>query len=137
MYNSWAACQVEGAYIYLDCQGNRICLSIPAGDVPKGSILLGSSPGRGFQYVEPQAAVSLNNELAAARGEMYAAEEEVLWKVSGAVMEVVDSLQISLDMVSSASAIMTPLFTIRLHGNQVRSRSSRWLLDLCSLPLKS
>ena len=76
-----------------------MCLAIPAGDSIRGAILLGTSPGRGSQYVEPQAAVSLNNELAAARGEAYAAEEEVLWKISGVVMEVVDSLQISLDMV--------------------------------------
>jgi len=45
--------------------------------------MLGSSPGGGLMYVEPPAAVSLNNELAAARGECYSAEEEVLWDLTG------------------------------------------------------
>jgi len=47
------------------------------------SLMLGSSPGGGLMYVEPPAAVSLNNELAAARGECYSAEEEVLWDLTG------------------------------------------------------
>lgn len=50
-------------------------------------------------YIEPTAAVPLNNDLAAARGEAYAAEESVLWRLTGSVMEVLDSLQHNLDLV--------------------------------------
>lgn len=49
--------------------------------------------GGGLMYVEPPAAVSLNNELAAARGECYGAEEEVLWDLTGQMMGVLDELQ--------------------------------------------
>ena len=81
-------------------QGHRLCLAVPGdGAAPKG-MLLGSSPGGSILYVEPPAAVPLNNELAAARGEAYAAEEAVLWRVTGLVMQHVDSLQHALDTVS-------------------------------------
>ena len=81
-------------------QGHRLCLAVPGeGNAPKG-MLLGSSPGGGILYVEPPAAAPLNNELAAARGESYAAEEAILWRVTGVVMQHVDSLQHALDTVS-------------------------------------
>ena len=50
-------------------QGGRLCIAIPvSADGPPKGILLGSSAG--VLYVEPPAAVSLNNDLAAARGEV-------------------------------------------------------------------
>lgn len=51
------------------------------------------------RYIEPPAAVPINNELAAARGEMYAAEEAVLWRLTGRVVEAVDEIQGTLDKV--------------------------------------
>lgn len=80
-------------------QGNRLCLAVPGGETPPRGVLLGKSTGGGIQYVEPAAAVSLNNELAAARGEAFAAEEAVLWRLTGLVMDVTDSLQHILNVV--------------------------------------
>ena len=57
--------------------------------------------GRGFQYIEPQAAVSLNNELAAARGEMFAAEEEVLWKLTGQLADYMEDIERALQVVGA------------------------------------
>jgi dsDNA-specific endonuclease/ATPase MutS2 len=64
-------------------------------------VVLHVTPGSSTAYVEPQAAIPLNNSLAAARGEAYAATEAVLWKLSGLVMEVVDSLNHILEVVRS------------------------------------
>ena len=50
-------------------------------------------------YVEPQAAVPLNNDLAAARGEAYAAVENVLWKLTGLIADAIDDVQQALDTV--------------------------------------
>lgn len=52
-----------------------------------------------FRYVEPPAAVPLNNELAAARGELYGAEEAVLWRLTGDVGDARYALQDTLDKV--------------------------------------
>ncbi len=50
-------------------QGGRLCIAVPvSADGPPKGILLGSSAGT--LYVEPPAAVALNNDLAAARGEV-------------------------------------------------------------------
>ncbi|GFR39679.1 hypothetical protein Agub_g151, partial [Astrephomene gubernaculifera] len=54
---------------------------------------LGSAPGGSLTYIEPPAAVGLNNELAAARGEAAAAEEAVLWGLTARVVEVLHELQ--------------------------------------------
>jgi len=56
-------------------------------------------------YVEPQAAVPLNNDLAAARGEAYAAVESVLWKLTGLLADSVEDVQQSLDTVRRPSQI--------------------------------
>ena len=42
----------------------------------------------------------LNNDLVAARGELYAAEEAVLWQLTGAVGEACWAIQDSLDKVT-------------------------------------
>lgn len=55
--------------------------------------MLGSAPGGGILYIEPSAAVALNNELGAARAEAQAAEETVLWDLTGLVMGALDELQ--------------------------------------------
>ena len=49
--------------------------------------------------MEPPAAVPLNNELAAARGELYGAEEAVLWRLTGDVGDARYAIQDSLDKV--------------------------------------
>lgn len=52
--------------------------------------------------MEPPAAVPLNNELAAARGELYGAEEAVLWRLTGDVGDARYALQDTLDKVGRA-----------------------------------
>lgn len=54
---------------------------------------LGASPGGGILFVEPPSVVSLNNELAAARAEALAAEEAVLWELSGRLMVCLDDVE--------------------------------------------
>lgn len=85
-------------------QGSRLCLAVPGGGAQPKGVLLGSSPGGSILYIEPPAAVPLNNDLAAARGEAYAAEEAVLWRVTGEVMGEIDMLQHSLDTVRRTPA---------------------------------
>ena len=54
-------------------QGGRLCIAVPvSADGPPKGILLGSSAGT--LYVEPPAAVALNNDLGAARGEVGSAQ---------------------------------------------------------------
>lgn len=60
--------------------------------VPNG-VLLGQAPGGSMLYVEPPGAVALNNELGAARAEAQAAEESVLWQLTGLVMGSLEELQ--------------------------------------------
>lgn len=50
--------------------------------------------------MEPPSAVPLNNELAAARGEAAAAEDNVLWKLTGQVIDNLEDMQRALDNVS-------------------------------------
>ena len=82
-------------------QGGRLCVVLAASQQgpPKG-ILLGSSPGGGAFYIEPPSAVPLNNDLAAARGEAAAAEENVLWQLTGQIIDNHHDLQAALDLVS-------------------------------------
>ena len=65
--------------------------------------------------MEPPAAVPLNNGLAAARGEMYAAEEAVLWVLTGRVADVRHAVEASLDAV------------VWLDGVAARARYGRWI----------
>lgn len=80
-------------------QSGRMCVAVPGGDKPPKGVLLGSSAGGGVLYLEPPAAVPLNNELAAARGEAYAAEEAVLWKLTGSIVDAEDDIRLALDVV--------------------------------------
>jgi dsDNA-specific endonuclease/ATPase MutS2 len=56
-------------------------------------VMLGSSVGGGMTYIEPAQVVSLNNELMAARAEAMAAEEAVLWELSGRLMGCLDDVE--------------------------------------------
>lgn len=95
-------------------QGGRVCIAVPGNDAnPPRGILLASDAG--VSYIEPAAAMDANNELAAARGEVAAAEEAVLWNVTSQVIEASDSLSQLLDMV------------IRLDVACARSRYSAWI----------
>ena len=89
-------------------QGGRLCVVVPASQQgpPKG-ILLGTSPGGGAYYIEPPSAVPLNNDLAAAKGEAAAAEENVLWQLTGQIIDNLADLQASLDMVRLLSCAST------------------------------
>lgn len=62
-------------------------------------IVLGSGAGDSMQYIEPSAAVPLNNELGVARAEAAAAEEAVLWQLTGSVVDQLSELQAALDVV--------------------------------------
>ena len=75
---------------------------------PKG-IVLGGSSAAGVLYVEPQAAVPLNNDLAAARGEAYAAVESVLWSLTGLIADAEDDMQRALDTVSCCPSAITKM----------------------------
>lgn len=56
--------------------------------------------------MEPPAAVPLNNELAAARGELYGAEETVLWRLTGEIGDARYALQDTLDKVGSINKLL-------------------------------
>ncbi|KAL3134938.1 hypothetical protein ABBQ32_007900 [Trebouxia sp. C0010 RCD-2024] len=94
----------------------RFCVVLPASQQgpPKG-ILLGTSPGGGAFYIEPPSAVALNNELAAARGEAGAAEENVLWQLTGQVIDNLEDIQRALDNV------------VWLDVVAARARYGRWI----------
>lgn len=82
-------------------QGGRLCVAAAAGEGAPRGILLGASDSGGMQYIEPPAAVPLNNELGAARAEAAAAEEAVLWRLTGRLADVDADLQRALDVVRS------------------------------------
>ncbi|KAL0045927.1 hypothetical protein WJX82_008672 [Trebouxia sp. C0006] len=94
----------------------RLCVVLPASQQgpPKG-ILLGTSPGGGAFYIEPPSAVPLNNELAAARGEAAAAEEKVMWQLTGQVIDNLADMQAALAIV------------IWLDVVTARARYGRWI----------
>eukprot|EP00879_Flechtneria_rotunda_P017603 GHRR01018453.1.p1 GENE.GHRR01018453.1~~GHRR01018453.1.p1 ORF type:complete len:365 (+),score=118.66 GHRR01018453.1:674-1768(+) len=70
-------------------KSGRLCIAAPAGTKINNGVMLGSSVGGGMVFIEPAQIVSLNNELAAARAEAMAAEESVLWELSGRLMGVI------------------------------------------------
>jgi hypothetical protein len=80
-------------------QGGRMCVAMAVGDSPPRGLILGT--GAGVVYVEPPAAVPLNNELGAARAEAAAAEEAVLWGLTGQVADAEETLQRALDAVNT------------------------------------
>jgi len=80
-------------------QGGRLCVAAAAGEGAPRGILLGASGAGGMQFVEPPAAVPLNNELAAARAEALAADEAVLWRLTGRVADAEADLTRALDVV--------------------------------------
>ena len=80
-------------------QSGRLCLAVPSSEAQPKGIVLGGSSSAGVLYVEPQAAVPLNNDLAAARGEAYAAVENVLWKLTGLIADTIEDVQQALDTV--------------------------------------
>ena len=81
-------------------QSGRLCIAVPSSEAQPKGMVLGGSSSAGVLYVEPQAAVPLNNDLAAARGEAYAAVESVLWSLTGLIADAEDDMQHALDTVS-------------------------------------
>ena len=62
--------------------------------------------GGGAFYIEPPSAVPLNNELAAVRGEAAAAEDNVLWQLTGQVIDNLDDIQTALDNVRATDVFL-------------------------------
>ena len=81
--------------------GGRLCLAIPLSSEadPASGVLLGSGRGGGLRYVEPSAAVALNNERASVKNELVAAEEAVLWRLTKSVAIAAGDLSSMLDVV--------------------------------------
>ena len=78
-----------------------MCIVLPASaEGQSKGILLGTSPGGGNYYIEPPSAVHLNNEMMAAKGEAVAAEEAVMWKLTGQISDNLEDIQHALDTVS-------------------------------------
>ncbi len=84
-------------------------------------MLLGSSAGGAIVYVEPGSVVPGNNELAAARGECFAAEEAVLSKLSMLCAEHAEHLQHVLDvLVWLDVAVAKAEYGLWVNGHVVR-----------------
>ena len=120
-------------------QGGRLCLAVPSSDAQPKGIVLGGSSAAGVLYVEPQAAVPLNNDLAAARGEAYAAVESVLWKLTGLIADAVDDMQRVLDTVRPCALLKQSVSVItagacRSLGFRARFQNSTPLACLPSRP---
>ena len=60
--------------------------------------------GGSAYYMEPPAAVALNNERGAARSQVITAEENVLWWLTGLIIDSAPSLQHALEMVRYLAA---------------------------------
>eukprot|EP00873_Tetraselmis_striata_P044957 jgi/Tetstr1/465221/TSEL_009927.t1 len=69
------------------------------------ALVVGSSSGGAVTYIEPQAAVPINNDIAQAMGLASAAEEAALWKLTGEVMEVEQEVSAALATVCWLDAI--------------------------------
>lgn len=97
--------------------GGRMCCAVAASasDGPPRGILLGSGSGGTVWYIESSAAVPLNNELAAAKGELTVAEEAVLWKLTGKVGDLEADLEHALHAV------------VWLDSVAARARYGRWI----------
>ena len=54
--------------------------------------------------MEPPAAVALNNERGAAKSQVITAEEAVLWRLTGLIIDSAPSLQHALEMVRFPAA---------------------------------
>ena len=98
-------------------QGGRICVAVQASPdgPPRGGIFLASGPGGTVWYIEPSAAVPLNNELIAVKAELTAAEDAVLWRLTALVGDVFEELQRVLCAV------------VWLDGVAARARYGRWI----------
>ena len=101
---SSATSRLNGAAAW--AQGGRLCVAAAAGEGAPRGILLGASESGGMQYIEPPAAVPLNNELGAARAEAAAAEEAVLWRLTGRLADIDADLQRALDVARLQSACL-------------------------------
>jgi dsDNA-specific endonuclease/ATPase MutS2 len=97
--------------------GGRMCCAVAASasDGPPRGILLGSGPGGAVWYVESAAAVPINNELASAKVELAAAEEAVLWRLTGKVADFEADLEHALHAV------------VWLDSVAARARYGRWI----------
>ncbi|KAF6255024.1 hypothetical protein COO60DRAFT_258769 [Scenedesmus sp. NREL 46B-D3] len=80
-------------------KSGRLCIAVPAGTRVNNGVMLGSSVGGGMTYIEPAQVVSLNNELLAARAEAMAAEEAVLWELSGRLMGCLEDVETAFSVV--------------------------------------
>jgi len=91
-----------------------VAMSDPS-TIPPKALVVGTSTGGSVSYVEPQAAVPINNELLQAHGFESAAEEQVLWKLTGEIEESFEDLQVTLQTVCW------------LDGITAKSRFGNWI----------
>ncbi|GMH32402.1 hypothetical protein BSKO_00236 [Bryopsis sp. KO-2023] len=100
-------------------RGGRLCLGLPSdANVPPGALMLGSSLKQGIVYVEPQAALEHNNRLAAAYGEMKAAEEAVLWDLTSHCVDAADDLRLTFETVIDLDVVIARAsYTNWIKGN--------------------
>lgn len=61
-------------------------------------LVISTSPKEGVVYVEPQGVIELNNQFAAARGEMKTVEESVLWELTNECASEISDLQAVLEV---------------------------------------
>ncbi|GBF93591.1 DNA mismatch repair protein [Raphidocelis subcapitata] len=80
-------------------RGGRVCVAVAAGTKVAGGVMLGSMPGGGVVFIEPPQVMGINLELIAARAEAMAAEEAVLWELTGRLMGVLHDVTACFDAV--------------------------------------
>jgi DNA mismatch repair protein MutS2 len=94
--------QFVGSGAEISEYANRLCLSVHtppenSHDGKFAGVVLARSGSSWF--IEPESVVALNNEYQTARAELGAAEEVVLWELTGKIMDVVDALNDVLSAV--------------------------------------
>ena len=77
-----------------------MCVAVSASDSQPKGVLLGTMASGLATYIEPSAAVPLNNERSVVKAEMWAAEEEVLWMLTGLLADALEDVARALEVVS-------------------------------------
>ncbi|KAK9866014.1 hypothetical protein WJX84_002049 [Apatococcus fuscideae] len=95
--------------------GGRMCVAVSASDSQPKGVLLGTMASGLATYIEPSAAVPLNNERSVVKAEMWAAEEEVLWMLTGLLADALEDVARALEVV------------VWLDCTAAKARYGRWI----------